>query len=193
MTLRRDEFERSALAHLPELLRAAVRLCGDRPAAEDLVQQTYLEAWRSFDRFQAGTNCRAWLYKILFFVHGQRRRKLGREPVWVGLDDTDESVLLSETPASDGLTAAAVHAAFDRLQEPFRAVLLLTDIEGFTYREAADMLQVPIGTVMSRVSRARSLLRRELAPQALAYFGKGGVHGVPADHERRGAWGPRRS
>ena len=173
MTLRHDEFERSALAHLPELLRAAMRLCGDRAPAEDLVQQTFLEAWRSFDRFQAGTNCRAWLYKFLFFVHGQRRRKLGREPVWVDLEAAESSVI-ADTPVPDGLTADAVHAAFARLPEPFRAVLLLTDIEGFTYREAADMLQVPIGTVMSRVSRARRLLRRELAPQALAYFGKRG-------------------
>ena len=170
MSDRRADFDRTALVHLAELLRVAVRVCGNRPAAEDLVQETYLQAWRSFDRFEPGTNCRAWLYKILFYVHWQRRRKVTREPQLVKLDDASESTLRVDPPTPDGLTATAVKAAYDRLPEPFREVVLLTDVEELTYREAADVLGVPIGTVMSRVSRARRLLRLELAAVGSAYF-----------------------
>src|SRR6185436_13705067 len=170
MSDRRGDFDRTALVHLAELLRVAVRVCGNRPAAEDLVQETYLQAWRSFDRFEPGTNCRAWLYKILFYVHWQRRRKVTREPQLVELDDASESILRFDPPTPDGLTATAVKAAYDRLPEPFREVVLLTDVEELTYREAADVLGVPIGTVMSRVSRARRLLRLELAAVGSAYF-----------------------
>ena len=170
MSDRRGDFDRTALVHLAELLRVAVRVCGNRPAAEDLVQETYLQAWRSFDRFEPGTNCRAWLYKILVYVHGQRRRKVTREPRLVKLDDASESTLGFDPPTPDGLTATAVKAAYDRLPEPFREVVLLTDVEELTYREAADVLGVPIGTVMSRVSRARRLLRQELAAVGSAYF-----------------------
>jgi RNA polymerase sigma-70 factor, ECF subfamily len=170
MADRRGDFDRSALVHLGELLRVAIRVCGDRAAAEDLVQETYLQAWRSFDRFEVGTNCRAWLYKILFYVHWQRRRKVTREPRLLELDDAAESVLRFDPPTPDGLTASAVKAAFERLPEPFREVVMLTDVEELTYREAADVLGVPIGTIMSRVSRARRLLRHELAAVGSAYF-----------------------
>jgi len=176
MTQRREEFDRSALVHLPELLRVAVRLCGERAAAEDLVQETCLQAWRSFHRFEAGTNCRAWLYKIMFFVRADRRRKQHREPAIVELDRAMESSLQFDAPTPDGLTAAAVQAAFDRLPDPFRDVILLTDVEELTYREAAGVLGIPIGTVMSRLSRGRRLLRRELAAHAAAYFGGASAH-----------------
>jgi len=170
MADRRHDFDRAALVHLPELLRVAIRLSADRASAEDLVQETCLQAWRSFDRFELGTNCRAWLYKILFYVHWQRRRKVTREPQLLTLDDAMESTLRFDPPTPDGLTASAVKAAFDRLPEPFRHVVLLTDVEGLTYREAAGVLGVPIGTVMSRLSRARRLLRQELAAVGSAYF-----------------------
>jgi RNA polymerase sigma-70 factor, ECF subfamily len=167
---RRSDFDRVALVHLSELLRVAVRVCGERATAEDLVQETYLQAWRSFDRFEPGTNCRAWLYKILFYVHWQRRRKVTREPPLLKLDEAMESRLRFDPPTPDGLTAGAVKAAYDRLPGPFREVVLLTDVEELTYREAAEVLGVPIGTVMSRVSRARRLLRHELAAVGSAYF-----------------------
>jgi len=167
---RRNDFDRAALVHLAELLRVAIRVSGDRAAGEDLVQETYLQAWRSFDRFEPGTNCRAWLYKILFYVHWQRRRKITREPRLLELDDTVESTLRFDPPTPDGLTAGAVKAAFDRLPEPYRTVVMLTDVEELTYREAASALGVPIGTVMSRVSRGRRLLRQELAAIGSAYF-----------------------
>lgn len=165
---RREEFDRSALAHVGELLRVAARLCGSAEGAEDLVQETYLQAWRSFHRFEAGTNCRAWLYKILLFTHAGQRRKRARQPFLVDLDAAGESALVIESPVPDTLTAEAVKAAFERLAEPFRTLVVLVDVEGLTYREAADALDVPIGTVMSRLSRGRRLLRLELARHAPA-------------------------
>jgi RNA polymerase sigma-70 factor (ECF subfamily) len=172
---RREEFDRSALVHVAELLRVAARLCGSAEAAEDLVQETYLQAWRSFHRFEAGTNCRAWLYKILLFTYSGQRRKRARQPFLVELDAAGESALLTDTPTPDTLTAEAVKAAFDRLAEPFRTLVLLVDVEELSYREAADALSIPIGTVMSRLSRGRRLLRLELAHHAPA-VGRNGEH-----------------
>jgi RNA polymerase sigma-70 factor (ECF subfamily) len=140
----RDEFDRSALIFLPELVRVASRLCGSRDSADDLVQETYLQAWRSFHRFEPGTNCRAWLYKILLFSHARQQRRLTRRPIMV-------------------------KAAFDSLPQVYRVAVMLVDVEEFSYREAADALDVPIGTVMSRLNRGRRLLRVELAKQAAAF------------------------
>lgn len=165
---RREEFDRAALVHVPELLRVATRLCGNAAAGEDLVQETYLQAWRSFHRFEAGTNCRAWLHKILLFTYSAQRRKSARQPFLVDIDTAADAALLVDPPAPDMLTAEAVRTAFDRLPDPFRTLVLLVDVEGFTYREAADALNLPIGTVMSRLSRGRRLLRLELAHHAPA-------------------------
>jgi RNA polymerase sigma-70 factor, ECF subfamily len=156
---RRDEFDRAALVHVPELLRVATRLCGSADAGEDLLQETYLQAWRSFHRFAAGTNCRAWLYKILLFTHSAQNRKRARQPFLVDLDAAGETALLIDAPTPDTLTS-------DRLPEIFRTLVLLVDVEGLTYREAAEALNVPVGTVMSRLSRGRGLLRLELAQHA---------------------------
>ena len=163
---RREEFDRAALVHVSELLRVATRLCGDAAAGEDLVQETYLQAWRSFHRFEAGTNCRAWLYKILLFTYSAQRRKRARQPFLVDIDTTADAALLVEPPTPDLLTVEAVRAAFDGLPDPFRTVVVLVDVEGLTYREAADALNVAIGTVMSRLSRGRRMLRLELAQHA---------------------------
>jgi RNA polymerase sigma-70 factor (ECF subfamily) len=165
----REEFNDSAMPHLPALLRMAVRLCGARAAAEDLLQETYLQAWRSFHRFEPGTNCRAWLYKILIFNHSRLRRDQSRRPLLTELDAAGESALLFDPPTPDSLTAASVRAAFDSLPEPFRMAVLLVDVEGLTYREAADALDAPIGTVMSRLNRGRRLLRLALVEHAASY------------------------
>lgn len=151
--------------HIPELLRAASRLCGSAEAGEDLVQETYLQAWRSFHRFEAGTNCRAWLYKILLYTYSSQNRKRMRQPFLVDLDAA-ETALLVEPPTPDTLSVEAVKTAFDRLPETFRTLVVLVDVEGLTYREAAEALDVPVGTVMSRLSRGRGLLRLELARYA---------------------------
>jgi RNA polymerase sigma-70 factor, ECF subfamily len=168
MSDRRREFDRVAMTHLTELLRVAMRLTGTREAAEDLVQDTYLQAWRSFDRFEAGTNCRAWLFKILLYKQSNSRRDQSRRPIVTNFESTEESALLFEPPTPDVITASSVRAAFDALPEAFRTTVLLVDVEGFTYREVAEMLGVPIGTVMSRLSRGRRLMRLELVNQAAA-------------------------
>ncbi len=157
---RRDEFDRTALVHVPELLRVASRLCGGTDAGEDLLQETYLQAWRSFHRFEPGTNCRAWLYKILLFTYSAQKRQRGRRPLLVDLDAAGETALGVDVATPDTLTKEAVRVAFDQLPEHFRTPVVLVDVEGLTYREAAEAMDVPIGTVMSRLSRARERLRR---------------------------------
>lgn len=175
----REEFNDAALPHLAALLRTATRLCGARDAAEDLVQETYLQAWRSFSRFQPGTNCRAWLYKILMFSHSRARRDQSRRPMVAELDEATQSALLFDPQTPDVLTTASVKAAFESLPEPFRIAVLLVDVEGLTYREAADALAVPIGTVMSRLNRGRRLMRLSLVNEAAAY-------GIDTQERKRG-------
>jgi RNA polymerase sigma-70 factor (ECF subfamily) len=160
---KRREFEHAALVHLPALLRMALRQCGHRETAEDIVQETYLQAWRSFDRFVPGTNCRAWLYRILFFCLARDRRTRGRQLQTVDLDTASEQALRFDPVTPDVLTVESVRQAFERIADPFRTVMALVDLEQFSYREASDILGVPIGTVMSRLSRGRRLLRHELA------------------------------
>ena len=175
----REEFDDVAMPHVPALLRTATRLCGARDAAEDLVQETYLQAWRSFSRFAPGTNCRAWLYKILMFSHSRLRRDQSRRPLVTDLDTATESALQFDPQTPDTMTAASVRAAFDGLPEPFRVAVLLVDVEELTYREAADALDVPIGTVMSRLNRGRRLMRLALVNEARAY-------GIATKERKRG-------
>ena len=174
----RDEFNDAALPHAAALLRTATRLCGGRDAGEDLVQETYLQAWRSFARFEPGTNCRAWLYKILIYSHSRLRRDQSRRPVVTSLETATESALLFDPPTPDTLTATSVKAAFDSLPDAFRLVVLLVDVEQLSYREAADALDVPIGTVMSRLNRGRRLMRQALVEQAASY-------GIASEPERK--------
>ena len=174
----RDEFNDAALPHAAALLRTAMRLCGGRDAGEDLVQETYLQAWRSFARFEPGTNCRAWLYKFLIYSHSRLRRDQSRRPVVTSLETATESALLFDPPTPDTLTATSVKAAFDSLPDAFRLVVLLVDVEQLSYREAADALDVPIGTVMSRLNRGRRLMRQALVEQAASY-------GIASQPERK--------
>ena len=160
---RREEFVRVAFAHFRELRRVAFRICEDRETAEDLVQETYLRAWRSFDRFALGTNCRAWLYRIFFNVHSEHRRTQQRKPVVFSLHHVKETALSYETRIPSDLTLDEVKVAFAELAEPYRIALVLAEIEGMRYREIAEALGVPIGTVMSRLSRGRQMLRARLA------------------------------
>lgn len=145
------------MPHLAALLRVARRLTLDPVHAEDLVQETMLLAWRGFRGFQGGTNARAWLFRILFNAfHGEgRKAALLARPVPF------------EDRVSPGQQAAAeIRQALDALPIEQRTVLLLCVVEGFTCREAAEILDVPIGTVMSRLSRARQELRQTLKPLA---------------------------
>lgn len=163
-----DVFEAEALPHMDDLFRAAVRLTGDRSKAADALQETYLLAWKTFDRYQPGSNCRAWLFQILFNVVRHERRNwfkwiTGKE------DDFARSQLVAAEPVPGCLTDREILTAVDRLPAQFREVLLLVDVEDFSYKEAAGILGVPIGTVMSRLNRARLLLRGQLGDAARSY------------------------
>ena len=154
MQNREDEFGEVALTQTVHLLRFARRLCSDPSAAEDLVQETLMRAWRAFDQFRGGTNARAWLFRIMLNVfYGQARKG---HLALVPLGDFDG-------PTMDGRNQnLEINDALARLPADQRAVLLLGVVEGFTCREMSDMLAIPMGTVMSRLSRARSAMRRQL-------------------------------
>ncbi|MCA1635903.1 MAG: RNA polymerase sigma factor [Acidobacteria bacterium] len=152
------DFETHALVHLDALMRAAVRLCDSREAAEDALQETYLQAWKYWRTFQPGTNCRAWLFRILFNVI---KKRSGEKNADVPLEESDFENVLRFEPAGQ-IEEYEVLEAFDRLAEDQRAVLLLVVVEEMSYKEAAITLGVPVGTVMSRLSRARTELRRML-------------------------------
>jgi len=166
---RTDEFEKAAIPHLSELYRTAARLLGDSAKAEDVVQETYLQAWRSFDRFESGTNCRAWLFKILVnTVHHHRRKGFNLRLV----KDSEEVLQQAVAPAApipEQITEGEILRALDGLPVDYRAAVLLADVEEFSYKEIAGLLDVPIGTVMSRLSRGRRLLRDRLAELARSY------------------------
>lgn len=169
---RLEEFETAAVPHFSELYRMASRVVGNRSDAGDIVQETFLQAWKCFDRFETGTNCRAWLYKILFNVIRQNRRKAWRYNLRFVHDDderTIEETLGYEPLIGEHLDEKRVNAAFEKLPEAYREVVLLVDVHELAYREAAEALDVPIGTVMSRLSRGRAQLRMELADLAAAY------------------------
>lgn len=171
MKKRQNEFESLVVPHSPSLLRVARRLAFDSAIAEDLVQETLLRAWRSFDQFQPGTNARAWLFRILFNVFYAQGRKIRSGPVLVPLQMPGRA---AEPPHSgtdfSQADSAILSAALNDLSEEHRTVILLGIVEGFTCRELADILHVPIGTVMSRLSRARQALRESLAPPAQKFF-----------------------
>ncbi len=163
----REAFEAEAFAHFPEIYRAAYRLARRAAEAEDLTQEVFLQAWRSFHRFERGTNCRAWLYKILWNVQQQRIRK--RFPMTLGAEG---EAILAETLAAEETTPTEIRdeevaAALDGVSHEHREILMLADVEEFTYKEIAGILDIPIGTVMSRLSRARGALRGRLRGTSL--------------------------
>ncbi len=166
--VRVEEFEAAALPHLNELFRTAARLVGNRTEAEDLIQETYLQAWKSFHRFELGTNCRAWLFRILFNKASHHRQWL----FWRKSHDCKaelESSLEYQPPINEQLGNEEVLLALERLPRHYREAVLLADVEDFSYKEIAAIHRVPIGTVMSRLSRGRKLLREELADVAESY------------------------
>lgn len=163
-----NEFETIAMPQMNDLLRTARRTLGSQAEAEDVVQETYLQAWKSFHRFEPGTNIRAWLFKLMFHVIQHHRRKAYR---LVTLKEEEEFLfeqLPYEPPVPQELRDEDVLAALDRVPEHFRSVILLADVQEFSYKEIQETLGIPIGTVMSRLSRGRQLLRTYLAGHAPA-------------------------
>ena len=166
-------FERDVLPLLPNLYSAALRMTRDPTDAEDLVQETYLRAFRGFKGFEEGTNLKAWIYRILTNTYINIYRKKQREPVtvsgdaieeWYLYDKLGESAVSPSAEASviEALPEEEVKAAMESLPEGFRLAVWLVDVEGFSYKEAAAMLEVPIGTVMSRLHRGRKSLEKAL-------------------------------
>src|SRR5580698_1656734 len=131
-----------AMEHMPGLYSAALRMTRNAADAEDLVQETYLKAYRAYGSFENGTNLRAWLYRILTNTYINSYRAASRRPVVTDVDD--------------------VEAALEALPETFRMAVLLADVEGFSYKEISEITDVPIGTVMSRIHRGRRALQKTL-------------------------------
>jgi RNA polymerase sigma-70 factor, ECF subfamily len=171
----KERFQQDALPLLDSLYGAALRMTRNPADAEDLVQETMLRAYRSFDRFEPGTNLKAWLFRILTNAYINTYRKKQREPRKVAADELQEFDLYQElkdhdpqfgtTPETivlDRLVDTDILDAIDDLPEPFRLAVVLSDIEGFSYAEMAEIMDVPMGTVMSRLHRGRKALQKRL-------------------------------
>jgi RNA polymerase sigma-70 factor (ECF subfamily) len=171
---KRAAFEREALVHLDALYRVALRLTGNAADADDLVQETMLKAYRAWHQYQPGTNAKGWLLTILrhAFINEYRRRT--RHPETVDLDAIEPFAVLDERQDDDPqgqffdrIVDDEVLRAIDELPEQFREAVVLSDVEGMSYEEVARILDVPIGTVKSRLFRARRLLQAKLYEYAV--------------------------
>jgi RNA polymerase sigma-70 factor (ECF subfamily) len=188
-----ERFQRDAIPLLDSLYGAALRMTRNPQDAEDLVQETMLRAYRAFDRFEPGTNLKAWLFRILTNAYINTYRKKQREPQKVSSDDVEEFDLYRElknhdpdyaaTPESivlDSLVDSDITEAIDDLPEQFRLAVILSDVEGFSYAEMAEIMDVPMGTVMSRLHRGRKALQKRLWDIARD---RGIVKGPPAGRD----------
>jgi RNA polymerase sigma-70 factor, ECF subfamily len=169
-------FEDDAMVFAPQLYSAALRMTRNPADAEDLVQETFLKAYRAYHSFEEGTNLKAWLYRILTNTYINRYRKQIRQPSEVDLGEVEDLYLYrrigageagdaarsAEEQVLEGLVDADVKAALESLPEHFRLPVILADVEGFSYKEIAEIMDIPIGTVMSRLHRGRRALQRAL-------------------------------
>jgi RNA polymerase sigma-70 factor (ECF subfamily) len=172
----RATFADQAMEHMPSLYSAALRMTRNAADAEDLVQETYLKAYRGFDSFTQGTNLKAWLYRILTNTFINRYRAAKRRPDETDLEEVEDFYLYrrlgglegvrasrsAEDELLDFFTEGEVRDALESLPEQFRLAVLLADVEGFSYKEIAEILDIPIGTVMSRLHRGRKGLQKRL-------------------------------
>lgn len=171
------DFEKEMLPHMAALYNFALRMTGAPDDAKDLVQETYMKAYRFFDKYAQGTNAKAWLFRILKNSYINRYRKESKEPDKIDYDDIKDfyaSVKASTVDSNDlqekifgSLFEDEVADALQELPEDFRTVVILCDIEGYTYEEIADFIEIPIGTVRSRLHRGRKMLRSMLRDYAL--------------------------
>jgi RNA polymerase sigma-70 factor, ECF subfamily len=178
ITATRDLFEAQAMPFIDQLYAAAMRMTRNPSDAQDLVQETFVKAFASFAQFEQGTNLKAWLYRILTNTFINTYRKKQREPYQGTIDDLEDwqlggaesttatSSRSAEAEAIDHLPDSAVKDALQSIPEDFRLAVYFADVEGFAYKEISDIMNTPIGTVMSRLHRGRKMLRDELADYA---------------------------
>ena len=173
---KQTDFRREMLPHLDALYNFALHLSNDHEDAEDLVQDTMVKAYRFFSSYEKGTNAKAWLYRVLKNSFINRYRKTSKQPIQVDYDEIStfyETVRSEQSETTDmqelmyrELMGDEITKALEKLPEDFRTVVILCDIDGFTYEEIANMLDVPIGTIRSRLHRGRNLLRTLLTSYA---------------------------
>ena len=166
------EFQKVIMPHVDALFNYAMRITGDSDDADDLVQETLLKAFRFFDKFEKGTNSKAWLYRILKNSYINEYRRQVKEPTKVDYEDVQnfyENIKSSdvktqhyEEDSFSNLLDDNISSAITKLPEDFRTVIILSDIEGYTYEEVADFVDCPVGTVRSRLHRARKMLYSQL-------------------------------
>ena len=170
------DFERDAMQYTRQLYTAAMRVTRNPSDAEDLLQETFLKAYRAYHTFEAGTNLKAWLYRILTNTYINKYRKESRRPSEVdlgsvedlylyrriGSEESAEAARTTEDRVLDGLVESDIKAAVESLPVNFRLPVLLADLEGFAYKEIAEILNIPVGTVMSRLHRGRKAMQRAL-------------------------------
>jgi RNA polymerase sigma-70 factor, ECF subfamily len=185
-------FADDAMQYSKQLYAAAMRMTRNPADAEDLVQETFLKAYRAYDSFTAGTNLKAWLYRILTNTYINKYRRAARRPDEVDLGDVEdlymyrrigseesmEAARTTEDKVLDGLVESDIKKAVESLPENFRIPVLLADLEGLSYQEIADILEIPIGTVMSRLHRGRKAMQKTL----WEFASKRGL--LPEDAER---------
>ncbi len=177
-TERRRQFEAEALPHMDALLRTALRMTRNPGDAEDLVQEAMTKAYRSWDKFESGTNCRAWLFRIMTNIFINEYRSKSRTPIALSVDEVDDGFLYGQlatagsqrTPEEDlfaKILDKDVKNAISELPEDYRLVVMLSFVEGFAYQEIADIVDLQLGTVKSRLHRGRKLLQKRLYDYAV--------------------------
>ena len=171
-----EQFTADAMQYAPQLFSTALRMTRNRSDAEDLVQETYIKGWRSFHTFQEGTNLRAWLFRIMTNTYINKYNAQKRKGTEVELDDVEELFLYKRLGSIDQsqlsisaedqmlelFTDDEVKNALEELPDDFRIPVLLSDVDGFSYKEISEMLEIPIGTVMSRLHRGRKAMQKML-------------------------------
>ena len=172
----RDDFTADAMQYAPQLYSTALRMTRNRADAEDLVQETFMKGWRAFDSYEQGTNLRAWLFRIMTNTYINKYNAKQRRPDETELDEVEELYLFkrlgafnqakinlsAEDQMFELFTDDEVKNALEELPEVFLIPVLMSDVEGFSYKEIAEITEVPIGTVMSRLHRGRKLMQKRL-------------------------------
>lgn len=176
---KRKSFETEALPHMDSLYRTALRMTKNEKDAEDLVQEALVKAYRFWDKFEPGSNCRAWLFKIMTNIFINDYRSKSRSPMAVNVDEIDDNFLYGQLAVGDGRNDNPeqdllnkvfdddVKKAIEGLPDDFRLVVVLSLMEGFSYQEIADIADLQLGTVKSRLHRGRKLLQKELYEYAI--------------------------